>query len=193
MGINEEYLSTREVAKRLNVSLRTVQLWVENGTLQAWKTVGGHRRISQGSVNNYVKHRESSSNKSVKKNQLIMVMVDDDEEILDAYSQSINLSGLPIKLITAKNGYEGLLKIGKYKPDLIMTDLMMPTMDGYEMLKAINLDENKSEILIVTAIDNSEVYLKDVPKKRIKLFQKPLMFESLEEILRENVKEKLGV
>lgn len=193
MGINEEYLSTREVAKRLNVSLRTVQLWVENGTLQAWKTVGGHRRISQGSVNNYVKHRESSSNKSVKKNQLIMVMVDDDEEILDAYSQSINLSGLPIKLITAKNGYEGLLKIGKYKPDLIMTDLMMPTMDGYEMLKAINLDENKSEILIVTAIDNSEVYLKDVPKKRIKLFQKPLMFESLEEVLRENVKEKLGV
>lgn len=193
MGINEEYLSTREVAKRLNVSLRTVQLWVENGTLQAWKTVGGHRRISQASVSNYVKQRELTGNNRVKKNQLVMVMVDDDEEILDAYSQSINLSGLPIKLVTAKNGYEGLLKIGKYKPDLIMTDLMMPTMDGYEMLKAINLDENKSEILIVTAIDNSEVYLKDVLKNRIKLFQKPLMFESLEGILRKNVKEKLGV
>ena len=193
MEIDEEYLSTREAAKRLNVSLRTVQLWVENGTLQAWKTVGGHRRISQGSVNDYVKKREVISNKKIKKKQLVMVMVDDDEEILDAYSESISLSGLPIQLITAKNGYEGLLKIGEYKPDLIMTDLMMPTMDGYEMLKAINLDENNSEIFIVTAVDTSEVYLKDVLKKRIKLFQKPLMFESLEDILIKNIKDRVDV
>ncbi|WP_434089560.1 MerR family transcriptional regulator [Neopusillimonas aromaticivorans] len=40
-----QVISTREAADRLGVSVRTVQLWVESGVLDAWKTPGGHRRI----------------------------------------------------------------------------------------------------------------------------------------------------
>ena len=43
-------LTTRQAATLLNVSVRTVQLWVERGVLQAWKTAGGHRRISVSSI-----------------------------------------------------------------------------------------------------------------------------------------------
>ena len=49
-GDNEQFYSTAEAAKLLGVSHRTIQLWVEAGTLQAWKTAGGHRRIASGSV-----------------------------------------------------------------------------------------------------------------------------------------------
>ncbi|MGE5467624.1 MAG: EAL domain-containing protein [Ignavibacteria bacterium] len=45
-----EICSTREAAELLGVSLRTVQLWVDSGILKAWKTAGGHRRISLESV-----------------------------------------------------------------------------------------------------------------------------------------------
>ena len=51
-------LTTRQTAKLLNVSVRTVQLWVENGTLQAWKTIGGHRRISVGSVQQLLEEKQ---------------------------------------------------------------------------------------------------------------------------------------
>ena len=44
---NDDVLSTREAAEQLGVALRTVQLWVEAGVLPAWKTAGGHRRISR--------------------------------------------------------------------------------------------------------------------------------------------------
>jgi excisionase family DNA binding protein len=44
------FLTTREAAQALGVSLRTAQLWVENGQLEAWKTEGGHRRITPDSV-----------------------------------------------------------------------------------------------------------------------------------------------
>lgn len=37
--------TTTEAARSLGVSVRTIQLWVDSGALQAWKTVGGHRRI----------------------------------------------------------------------------------------------------------------------------------------------------
>jgi len=42
--------TTREAAELLGVSLRTVQLWVDSGVLQAWKTAGGHRRVSRQSI-----------------------------------------------------------------------------------------------------------------------------------------------
>ena len=44
------FITTREAARRLGVSLRTAQLWTENGLLDAWKTEGGHRRIRAESV-----------------------------------------------------------------------------------------------------------------------------------------------
>ena len=49
-----EFCSTKEAATMLGVSHRTVQLWVESGVLQAWKTAGGHRRIAMSSVNRLV-------------------------------------------------------------------------------------------------------------------------------------------
>jgi len=185
-----KYLSTRQAAEALNVSLRTVQLWVENGALKAWKTEGGHRRILNESVKEFLQRRESVKSAGDKE-ELVMVMVDDDREILDSYSLSIALTGLPVKLITALNGYEGLLLIGKHNPDIIMTDLMMPTMDGYEMLNAINADDdmNNSEIIVVTALNKQNIKLNNLERLRVKVLQKPINFSELEDILRNKVKE----
>ena len=193
MDEQAKYLSTRKAAEQLNVSLRTVQLWVERGSLKAWKTAGGHRRILQESVNQFISQREALTKKNGNVHEIVMVIVDDDSEILDAYSSSILLTGLPIKLYTAVNGYDGLLKIGKYQPDIIMSDLMMPTIDGYEMLNAISSYPavNASEIIIMTALDKNEVKLKNLTNKRTTLFQKPLRFELLEKILRNKVEEMI--
>ena len=51
-------LTTRQAATLLNVSVRTVQLWVESGALQAWKTAGGHRRISVRSIQQLLDEKE---------------------------------------------------------------------------------------------------------------------------------------
>lgn len=53
--------STREASELLGVSLRTVQLWVDSGVLQAWKTAGGHRRISSASVEALLKGGATAS------------------------------------------------------------------------------------------------------------------------------------
>ena len=46
--------TTREAARRLGVSLRTVQLWTESGVLDAWKTPGGHRRVLNSAVDRLI-------------------------------------------------------------------------------------------------------------------------------------------
>jgi excisionase family DNA binding protein len=52
--------STRQAAARLGVALRNVQLWVEQGSLQPWKTVGGHRRVDVDSVERMIAKRAES-------------------------------------------------------------------------------------------------------------------------------------
>ena len=194
MEINQfdEYLSTRKAAELLGVSLRTVQLWVENGTLTAWKTVGGHRRILMNSVYQVLKQRKEAVKSD---NGLVMVLVEDDKDIRDAYSLSVSMTGLPVKVVTAANGYEGLIQVGKYQPDIIMTDLMMPKMDGFEMLKAIkkNSELAESQIIVVTALDRKAVEEKGINVKEVTLLQKPLKFETLEEELIRKLDQKLAV
>jgi excisionase family DNA binding protein len=48
--VQKTFCTTREAAKLLGVSLRTAQLWSESGLLEAWKTAGGHRRITRDSI-----------------------------------------------------------------------------------------------------------------------------------------------
>lgn len=48
--VQRAFCTTRRAAELLGVSLRTAQLWSESGVLEAWKTEGGHRRISLESV-----------------------------------------------------------------------------------------------------------------------------------------------
>lgn len=52
-----EHLSTIEVARMLGMAVRSVQLMVDRGTLEAWKTPGGHRRITRQSVERWLAAR----------------------------------------------------------------------------------------------------------------------------------------
>ena len=67
MNNYENVLSTRQAAELLDVSLRTIQLWVESGALKAWKTPGGHRKISISSVEQLIESRKSVINSSSQK------------------------------------------------------------------------------------------------------------------------------
>ncbi|MDH5423464.1 MAG: response regulator [Gammaproteobacteria bacterium] len=191
----ENYLSTRKAAELLDVSLRTVQLWVENGTLVAWKTAGGHRRILMKSVDKILKQRVESMQQSESDGELVMVLVEDDKDIRDAYCLSIEMLDLPIKLVTAENGYDGLLKIGKHLPDIIMTDLMMPNMDGFEMLSAIKHDqtEKSPDIIVVTALDLQSIKMKKISNSNVNFMKKPVQFEKLEALLRHKLTNMQGV
>lgn len=58
--MTDDILTTAEAAKLLGVSIRTVQLWVEGGTLASWKTPGGHRRVRRASVEAAIRRQASS-------------------------------------------------------------------------------------------------------------------------------------
>jgi two-component system alkaline phosphatase synthesis response regulator PhoP len=68
-----------------------------------------------------------------------VLVVDDEESIRDIYQREFTTSGFSVD--AAVDGEEGLLKAGEDKPDIILLDVMLPKMNGIEVLKALKQNE----------------------------------------------------
>jgi len=182
--------STREAAKLLGVSLRTVQLWVESGVLEAWKTVGGHRRVSPESVQNLLKRRNATQSKS--RGELTVLVAEDDPVLLNLYQHKISAWNPPVRVLTATGGYEALISIGESKPDVLIADLMMPFVDGFRMLRALeeHPGATKTAVIVVTALDDSQIAQHGGIPEHIEILKKPVDFALLETKVRQLAKRK---
>jgi len=200
------YCTTREAAKRLGISLRTAQLWSESGILEAWKTEGGHRRITQESVDRLLREgrhgaagkgdssflsSNPAGNASVHSHhvnghsdRLRMLVVEDDNVLLKLYRLRIANWGLPIDLYTASNAYEALILVGKELPDLMVTDLIMPGLDGFEMVRTLNNSAYREgmEVVVVTGLDEAGIEQKGGLPTGIKVLFKPVPFDVLKDM-----------
>ena len=182
------YYTSREAALKLNVSLRTVQLWVDRGILEAWKTEGGHRRISVDSVDRMLRVVPQSdmklSGQVSSEDRLKLMVVDDDGVLLKLYKKNIGAWNVPIDVFTCSNGWDALLLLGRELPDLLVVDLMMPGMDGFMMLRALSSTSliEGMEIVVVTGLDNYEIAARGGLPDSVSVFSKPIPFTTLKGI-----------
>ena len=158
METDQDFVSTRAAAVMLGVALRTVQLWVERGSLQAWKTVGGHRRVVRASVEKLVAERAAAIAAGRPVAEFRLLVVEDDPRQRRLYEQQVPSWRPTVKLQLARDGFEGLLKAGQFQPDLILCDLQMPGMDGFRMVEALRQDATLlAEIVVITALGEGAI------------------------------------
>ena len=85
-----------------------------------------------------------------------IIIIDDDASIREALSETLSVAGYEV--ITAENGVQGLDKISRDRPNLILLDIMMPEMNGWEVLAALKKDEwaKNVPVIILTNLDGVE-------------------------------------
>lgn len=184
--------STREAAERLGVSLRTVQLWSEAGVLRAWKTPGGHRRILQSSVDELLRRRGSELARHAGSGRYQVLIVEDEPDFRRLFELHLESWRLPIDLHCVSCGFDALVHIGASRPDLLITDLRMPGIDGFEMIRALQASDTIGdlEIIVVTALTEHTIAERGGLPERITVLYKPLRFEDLRQRLRELIERR---
>ena len=185
----KNYYTTIQTAKLLGVSVRTVQLWVENGTLEAWKTAGGHRRIVAQSVENYQsqKHAPSINTQTTKR----ILVVEDNPTVCKFYQAAINSWGLPLEVIIRNDGFDGLIEIGRQKPDLLIADIYMPGMDGLQMIRSLYKSEQLSseKIIVISGLSQENISERGGIPSDIVFLTKPVDVDRL----KQNIMNKLNL
>jgi excisionase family DNA binding protein len=184
LGPGARMLTTREAALRLGVSLRTVQLWVEADILPAARTPGGHRRIPYNAVEALALSTglggEPLARGTLSKRELALrevpatqpdtrqhdglhslrpldvLLVADDQDWQQRCERALQPYGPSVRLRTAETGYLALLQIGQQAPDLLITNLELPGMDGLAMLRTLERCEPVGDMRILVLSEQGE-------------------------------------
>lgn len=145
-----------QAAEYCSLSRGTVWRYIKSKDLKASQTPGGHFRILRKDLDSFIVERGmyplannlSSNNK--------ILIVDDDPQIRDLLSQI--LSAHKYETATASSGFTAGAKIVSFRPGLIILDLLMPEMSGFEVCRLIKEDPQTShiKILIITGYDTEE-------------------------------------
>lgn len=176
-----KYISTREAAKRLGLSLGTVQQMVERGELRAWKTAGGHRRIDETSVESYHQRARTGATVASGTRALRMLIAEDDRILQKLYTHTLETWALPLEVQLVTSGFDALLEIGRHPPDLLITDLNMPGLNGFQMIRRIR--ENKltagTDIVVVSGMSDDEIADEGGLPDDVVRYGKPVPFKEL--------------
>ncbi len=185
------YYTTYQVARFLGVSLPTVVNWVNNGLLHAHRTPGGHRRIAHNDIiafarkNNYPIARELLDRGGDKCRVLI---VDDEKDFSDMVREYLTLHA-DLEVEVAESGFEAGFTVARFKPDIILMDIMMPGMDGFEVQKMLRDDPDTRHIPVIacTAYRDEEMGARIEAAQFDGFVEKPLKLDALLDLVRQKL------
>ncbi|PUE52903.1 helix-turn-helix domain-containing protein [Limnohabitans parvus] len=133
-----EFLTSSQAAKRLGLSMATIQKLVDNNILQAWKTFGGHRRISLASVLSYQTSNTSSQQTSAPTNRPYQVsIVIESPELIKRLSKDATQWQLPLKVSFFESLTEALLELLNQKHDLLILQMNSPRKQQEKILEIL--------------------------------------------------------
>jgi excisionase family DNA binding protein len=161
----------------LGLSVGTVQGLVEKNDLKAWKTQGGHRRISLQSIQDYQRrHNLAPVSMMHGDDHLRVIVVEDDESTRLMLQANFDQWGLPLDAVMYSSAIEALLDMPSLQPQVLLTDLKMPNVDGFEFLKTLithNLFSNLA-VVVITGMSPQDVQAKGGLPDGVHLLQKPI-------------------
>lgn len=117
-----------------------------------------------------------------------ILLIDDEDVALDNLTIILEKEGY--ELFTASNGAEGLQKIRDLKPDLVLTDLRMPGMDGFSVLAEAKLIDPAMEVIIITGYATIDTAIEAMKQGAHHYVTKPYKIDEVRTVVREVVEKK---
>ncbi|HJV84133.1 MAG TPA: excisionase family DNA-binding protein [Noviherbaspirillum sp.] len=186
-----EVCTTQEAAKLLGISVTSVQQLVEAGAIKAWKTKGGHRRIPRNAVLAYkakAGHVQDSPEARTKTpDDLTRILVVEDNELQRGiYQKQISSWDLNAEVRYCSNGYQALMEIAGHRPDVVLADIMMDGIDGYEMINTVLAYPDLADlnIAILSGMPSDALTARGGIPKGVVFFGKPINYDELRGYLR---------
>ena len=139
-----DWLTLGQAAKYLGVAQSTIRKWSDDGRVRAFYTPGGHRRYRRGDLEDFL--NRSSPSGSTNGGPVVLI-VDDDERLREYVRVNLEMEGYAVH--EAASAEEGLRILEESTPDLVLHDVMMPQMDGWEMLKRVQERHGAGTIPVV--------------------------------------------
>ena len=167
----ESYYTTLEVARMLGMAVRSVQLMVDRGDLQAWKTPGGHRRITGASLQRWLANSRAglappAATRAARPRRIgargqrppRILLIEDSSHFQQLVRLLVRQCFPRAELHIAGDGIAGLVSFGQLQPDLLIVDILLPGIDGASMVMGLRQHElcGSCGLIVLTALDEAD-------------------------------------
>jgi len=203
--------TTQEAARILGISVTSVQQLVEAGIVEAWKTRGGHRRIPLAAVLAYKSAPPADGAKALEKvtvnapgkgtgkgasaaalaqleadRPTAILVIEDSPMQREVYRRQIESWNLPVALTFCENGYQALIEIASHRPDVLLADIVMDGIDGYEVVRTIQAHRGLADmnIAILSGLTAADLESRGGVPPGVVFFTKPVNYDELRGYLR---------
>lgn len=156
----DDHYSTLEVARLLGMAVRSVQMMVDRGELEAWKTPGGHRRISRQSVERWRASRQAGGAKApapAARNARRVLLIEDSKHFQNLVSLLVQHGFPQVELHVADDGIAGLAMVGQLQPEVLIVDILLPGIDGAALITSLRSHHQFKgcRLIVVTSLDEA--------------------------------------
>lgn len=181
----EKHYTTTEIGDLIGVTAATINGWINSGELQAFKTPGGHNRIRQDILLDFLKKNKIPVPSEIETdNKPKILIVEDDEDVRDFVLAVIEDIEYLVEVKVATDGYTAGNKVVKFRPDLVILDIMLPGLNGFEICRQIREELGKKvKVLAITGYYSEENKRKILEAGADAFMRKPMLLDELKKVL----------
>jgi len=184
---DKSVFTTFEAAKLCHVSPLSIINWVNAGRLPAFRTPGGHRRIRKEDLVRFMRDNGIPLPEELRSGsgRPKILVVDDEASIREVLSEHLTTRSKPYEVMTAADGFEAGRLVATFHPDLVILDLRMPGMDGFQVCRTIKADPDSSSTIVIamTGYHTPETEAKILECGALKCLAKPIEPSALSEYI----------
>lgn len=148
----ESLLTSYQVGGLLQVNPSSVNKWIKDGRIEAFRTPGGHRRIRASDLVAFLtEHSMPIPQDLVEAGKKRLLVVDDEIKQLNAIERLLKPYENRLTLSLVNNGIDALVQVGSFKPHLVLLDVYMDELDGLEVCKRLKENPETTNTKIVIA------------------------------------------
>ena len=178
---SKQSFSTSEVAKYCHVTADTIRKWAEAGKIRVFKTPSGHRRIRREELLRFLRENSIPVHQELDASSAKVLIVDDEKAVISVVRRFLERVDRPFQVEVAMDGFEAGQLVATFRPNVILLDLRLPQLDGFEVCRRIKENPETSGIHVIGMTG----YYEGAAAERIKslgavmLLQKPFTPDDL--------------
>lgn len=144
-----EWMTLGDAAQFLGVAQSTIRKWADSGRVETFKTPGGHRRFRRTDLEQFVTgvSEQALPISRYGDGAPLVLVIDDDSSVRTMLRISLERDGFQV--MEGSTALEGIARINERIPDLLMLDVTMPGIDGWEMLRRVREKLDVTELPVV--------------------------------------------
>lgn len=144
----ERHFTSHQIANLVQVSPSAVLRWIDSGLLPAFRTPGGHRRVLEPALLEFLKVHQLPIPQQLSSVVRVLV-IDDESRYLRTLGAVVRRTRPGVQLTFTDSAVEGLLKVGLLRPNVVLLDWSMPGMDGLEVCRRLKADPETRHIVVI--------------------------------------------